>query len=197
MLTISVGDLDVIQQLRKPEVGSPVLQSLKGHRLDQRNGMVLISCGDGDQAYDMFTRKVSLQSDHREHPRIQLYCDNGAPSRLPHNSPASPAVSTYALELLNGMKFVMEQKGMETVALCSHVPCVHAQFHGLSVLDLLTLMVAAKDRIREHCAPFAKSIACFLHIDYKGEKGKKTYFVNRDELRRFTESSRQFSMVGT
>jgi len=190
MLTLSNEDRDVIARLLQPGVG--VLQGTKGKRLAQDKGIILVACSDGDQFHDLYCHKVTLQARHREDPRIHPLVLHGLPCRLAYRSPANDPDDMVDEVFLKCIRGALSRKHFETVALCAHVPCMHATDYGLGVLDQLRLMVAGKIRIADYCRPAEPTIACFLHVDYGEERAKenrrKTYFVNREALRRFTDA---------
>lgn len=181
-LSLTPEDRVVIDRMRQRRKKPPVLQSLKGHRLNQSDGIILVSCGDCDQFADIFEQKIRMQKDQRLDTRIHPITPNGGPIRLVHDSPANKPGRTYDLDLMDDILFVARKKVVRTVALVIHLPCGHAAEHSLAFFQMLRLLIQAKHQLKTEGAPYIQRVACFLHVDYQDEKGKRTYFVSRTEL---------------
>lgn len=76
-------DLKIIEELREFRV----LDEIKNHLLDQRNGAILITCSDGDQMHDIFKYHVKMQKEQCADPRIHTFAWHGGALRLVPNSP--------------------------------------------------------------------------------------------------------------
>ncbi len=194
MGTISAEDRAVIKQLRylKPVA---VLQSLKGHLLDQRKGIILVACSDGRQEKDKTQHLEMMQAEYRKETMIHKILDLGVAIRIAHNSRANKSGSTFAQDKLESISDSLAIMGVDTVCLFAHVPCAKATGCGLRVLDQLDLLIRGKERVREFCGSAVRTVACFLHVDYQTDKGKKTYFVCRNELKRFKSNQPQRELI--
>lgn len=61
-----------------------VLQTVDTHRLDQKNGAIIVSCADGDQIHDLFHYHERLFNEAGVPPRIHTLALNGGTLLLPH-----------------------------------------------------------------------------------------------------------------
>lgn len=152
-----------------------MLENIEGHRLHQKEGAILVSCGDGDQFCDLLNHKVKMQALHRRTARIHPCTVNGGALRLPPHSPLNREGSTMSEDLLEGIGEAASLKGIGTVALYSHAPCGKAGRHNLNALAAIDLLMDAKCYVEEAYPELI--VACFFHVDY-GTK-KRTYFVSR------------------
>ncbi|MBX4187679.1 MAG: hypothetical protein KW793_00900 [Candidatus Doudnabacteria bacterium] len=153
-----------------------VFDSLDGHKLDAKSGLILVTCGDPDQFMEQFQYKVDTIVESGCCKRIQPMTPLGGALRLAHDSPANRETPFYAESLLFDMRYVTEHKDVSTVALYIHAPCAMAAYAGMSFRDIIEAAFSAKQRIKEEL-PGVK-VAVFCHVDY-GEGRKKTYFVCR------------------
>jgi len=94
-LVITERDLDLISGLRK----AGVLEDTTRHKLSQEEGVILISCSDGDQFPDIFKHQCLLQ-DCTHQPRIHTICLAGGALRLIANATnqSTPEMHQYMLE---------------------------------------------------------------------------------------------------
>lgn len=171
-MLLSKNDLEAVKQLRSLNI----LTEVKGHLLDQRKGIILISCADGDQFHDIFTQKAKLQQGHCEDPRIHTFCWNGGALRLAPNSPTNKPGRSICRDLLDEIKDARAMKAIDTIALYTHAPCGKASACNLSFIQALDLQMSAKTKIKEENR--GVHVACFCHIDYGNRK--RTYFISRD-----------------
>ena len=70
VLTLAESDRKQIRFFRD-QVG--VLLDVSPHLIDQRNGVIVVACSDGDQMPDVFKHHEKFCSHHREHSRIHLF----------------------------------------------------------------------------------------------------------------------------
>ena len=171
-MLLSKEDLEAVRQLRDLNI----LDEVKGHLLDQRKGIILISCADGDQFNDIFSQKVKLQEGHCEYPRVHTFCWNGGALRLAPNSPVNKPGRSTCRDLLDEIKDARMMKAIDTIALYIHAPCGKARAYNLSFINEINLLMSAKTNIKKENPNI--HVACFGHIDY-GDK-KRTYFISRE-----------------
>ena len=171
-LILSEEDRKAVLELR----GFNILMDVKGHLLDQKKGIILISCADGDQFYDIFSQKAMLQKEHCGTTRIHTFSWNGGAMRLASNSPANKPGRSICRDFLDEIYDTRAMKSIDTIALYSHTPCGKARSCGLNFIRVLDLQMSAKTKIKAENQ--GVHVACFCHIDY-GHK-KRTYFISRD-----------------
>lgn len=184
MLVMTADDRGQVRKLR--EAG--VLEDVKAHRLKQSRGIILVSCFDGDQMYDIFETCADFQREVRENPRINPVTLGGGPLLIPERSPliriAHPEID---IMILGQIKMAREMKEIHSIALYAHAPCGAATKCGLNVFAIIELLIEAKIRIKEKFD--GVSVACFLHVDKgldgDGKPNKRTYFVSPTEWRRW------------
>ena len=77
MKELSANDMAIVCALRRANV----LQDTASHLLDQRDGVILVTCPDGDHFYDIFSRQVEMQTNQCSDPRIHTFGWHGGAVR--------------------------------------------------------------------------------------------------------------------
>ncbi len=141
-------------------------------------GIIHVGCPDCDQFVDIMRHyeKMFRQNGHHG-PRLHPLCLNGGPILIPEESPLNTAELPQGKILMHNIGQAYIMKAISTVALYAHAPCGAATAAGLSIFQVIDLLVQAKTAVKAKW-PLLK-VACFLHVD-KGADGKKTYHVSRD-----------------
>lgn len=163
-----------------------VFQRVDSYRLDQREGAVVVSCADADRFFDIFMNHAEMQRVHRDEPRIHWLTRNGGALRLAPQCPLNrPGRSTQA-DFLDEIEETLPMKRIGVIALYGHAPCGKACAHEVSIPETVSLLVAAKNAVRERF-PTAQ-VCCFYHVDYGPDfaqlgkdKRQLTYFVDREK----------------
>jgi hypothetical protein len=169
---LSLRDRDLIREYKK----AGILQDVNKHRLDQDQGVILVTCADGDRFPDIFNFQVKLQEHCRPHPRIHpLSWHGGAITCIPR-SPVNTRRDSH-LTFLDQIKAAPGLKDINLIALYAHAPCGAASLAGLSVEQVIALQIKAKKRIK--ALNTGAKVVCFFHIDH-GEEKKRTNFLSRD-----------------
>lgn len=172
MLKLSVEDSALVRELRR----AGVLEDVEEHRLDQSNGIILITCSDGDQFFDIFAHQVKMQTDQRPtDPRIHVFGWHGGALACAVHSPVNKRKHAD-LVFLDQIRAAREMKNINTVALYAHAPCGAADGNNVSLLEAFDLQVRAKAKIKTLNQGIR--VACFFHVDY-GNGVKRTYFLSR------------------
>lgn len=174
MGTLTRADHAIKMRLRK----AGVLGDLDGNRLDLRQGVIMVTCADGDQLYDIFAHKALAVMQQRSDARIHTLALNGGALLLAEDSPLS-RTNNEGTVLMEHIRGAMKLKGMRTVALYAHAPCGAAtkMVHPPLRLDqVVALLIRAKTRVKS--LGDGIKVACFLHVD--NGTGKRTYHVSRD-----------------
>lgn len=177
-MTLTEEDLKYIERLKEVEI----FQNVDDHLLDQTNGLILVTCGDGDQMFDIFKYHVQMQNGHLSDPRIHLLAFNGGASRLSRNSPTNRPGFLSDLTFMEGIHEAVALKGIRTIGLQIHGPCGKIARCGLTFKQSLPLLIEAKLRVKSEIAN--SIVACLCHIDYGNHK-KRTEFVNRPNFEKW------------
>lgn len=170
------SDRQLIETLRH-EAG--VLIDVKDHKLDLKNGVIMVSCSDGDQMSDIFHFQEKMQARQRDSQRIHTIGLNGGALLIPENSPLNKPNGEDRV-MLKHIKQAIELKGITTIALYVHAPCGAAGLCRLNMDQVLDLLIQAKRRIKAEIP--GVTVACFCHVD-NGEK--MTYFVSREHYEKW------------
>lgn len=167
-----------------------VLEDVNGNRLDTSNGVILVTCADGDQLGDIFKLQSGMT------PRIHTLAFNGGGLLIPHRSPAnmsfgmSPTGAVICLGdiYMSQIFAAQELKGINVVALHVHFPCGIARLHSIGPCRLMELLVEAKTRIKTEM-PDGMKVAAYLHVAWPDGR-KRTYFVSRRKLAAYLLTTR-------
>jgi hypothetical protein len=165
------ADIPVIEQL----LGEGVFRDIKPEELP-KDGDIIIACADGDRIFDTLFHHRGLCEGGR--PCHHLLSLNSGPLLLPVDSPtARYAEGVILLEhALGGRKL----KGVNTVHLYGHWPCGAAGLANLSLVECLTLLGSAKERLLDFFRSFddpPKVIPLFhVHFVHSGEQMRSYYF---------------------
>lgn len=173
MKELSLNDVAIVRALRHANA----LQDIAGHRLDQRDGIILVTCPDGDHFFDIFNRQLEMQEDQCGDKRIHTFGWHGGALRLAPHSPANRRPDEHQI-FLEEIRDAREIKGINTVALYNHAQCGKAGACNIDFLQLMRLHMQAKTAVK--AMNDGISVACFLHVTYP-DKRRRTYFVSRPE----------------
>ena len=158
---------------------SGIFQAVDKHRIDQKDGVIIVPCADGDQMPDIFSHQIKLSVGAQPYPRIHPLSLNGGSLLIPYSSPLNKDDGEDRI-LLKHIRQAKHMKGFNTVVLYAHAPCGAAKNYELNLVTMLDILAEAKDRIKKEI-PRMK-VPCFFHIDH-GDSIKRTYFVSRKHWR--------------
>lgn len=155
-----------------------VLRDVDGHLLDQKDGVILITCSDGDRFFDIFQHQCRMQAEHRQglDPRTHVFAWHGGALACAPCSPINKRDEDH-LVFLNQITAARNMKQIDIVALYAHAPCGAACASGISLEESLLLQMQAKAEIKNLNRGI--KVACFFAVDYDGCK-KRTYFLSRE-----------------
>ena len=170
---LSQEDRALIRELR--DVG--VLRDVDGHRLDQRNGVILVTCADGDQFYDVFRYQCETQTEYRSDPRIHSLSWNGGALACAPCSPTNKKKHADGI-FLDQIADARALKDIDVVALYAHAPCGAAAMNHVPLVTVIALQMRAKIKVKTLNEGI--TVACFFHVDY-GNGTKRTYFLSREK----------------
>lgn len=157
-----------------------VLQDVDEHRLSQEEGVILFTCGDGDQMPDIWRFQTSLMQNQRPNLRIHVIAVNGGALLLAKDSPLSQDEERrFLLSQIAGAK---QLKHINTVALNAHAPCGMAGLLDLDAERVIDLLKGAGASVREEFPDM--QVACFLQVD---NGRQRTYFVSGPRLKEWKQ----------
>jgi hypothetical protein len=167
---LSPKDRELVKQLRQAEV----LQDVDDHRLNQRNGVILVACADGDRFPDVFRYQCKTQAGYRADPRVHALTWRGGAIACAPCSPVNKRKHADAV-FLDQIADARALKDIDVVALYAHIPCSAAAKNNVSLTTAIALQIRAKAKIK--AMNHGIDVACFFHVDYGGVK--RTYFLCR------------------
>ncbi len=168
---LSPKDRELVKQLRQAEV----FQDVDEHRLNQRNGVILVACADGDRFPDVFRYQCKMQAGHRADPRVHALTWHGGAIACAPCSPVNKRKHADAV-FLDQIADARALKDIDVVALYAHIPCSAAAKNNVSLTTAIALQMRAKAKIK--AMNHGIDVACFFHVDYGGGV-KRTYFLCR------------------
>lgn len=171
------ADTQLIKMLRD----EGVLVDAEGHRLDSPNGVILISCSDGDQMVDIFHHTIHMLAKGGGKIRPHTFAYHGGGMLLDHDCPLCRK-RPYDEIFMEGIADARAMKDIDTVALLVHAPCGAARMANLNVVQVLHHVVQAKMRIKSRWPDL--KVGCFFHVDYPpcndhANGRKRTYFLSK------------------
>ncbi|MDP1709439.1 MAG: hypothetical protein Q8L21_00945 [Candidatus Komeilibacteria bacterium] len=181
MAILSPIDARTITDLRRANV----LQDVAGHLLDQRQGVLLVTCPDGDHFFDIFSHQLHMQDGQCRHPRVHTFGWHGGALRLVPGSPANTEPEEHQI-FMREIREGRALKGINTVALYAHVPCGKAGERQIDLLQLMVLLIQAKAIIKLMNNGIV--VAPFLHVAYQNNR-RRTYFVSRPEWDKWLDTT--------
>jgi hypothetical protein len=112
---LSKDDQKLIEALRRARV----LQDIDEYRINLKDGIILISCGDADRFPDILQHQQKIQLKCRTHHRIHLHTCNGGALAYAPNSPVNKFKQAHRayLSQLPDSQFL---KKIETVVDLAH-----------------------------------------------------------------------------
>lgn len=150
-----------------------ILMDIESHLLNQKDGVIMIACADGDQMADVFKKQEEYLLEQREIPRIHTLALNGGALVIPADSPLNSELSKGKV-IVDDIKGAMMLKGIKTIVLYAHAPCGAAGLCHLSAEEAIQFLVKAKKELKKVFADI--KVACFFHVDWGDHK--RTYFIS-------------------
>ncbi len=174
MLEISGVDKVIVDSLLE----HGVLASVASYLLDQSRGVIVLTCGDGDQSHDIFSYHVQLQEGrcNYPHPRIHLCAWNGGALRInpasATNRTAPGAADIFLAEVLDAS----DLKDIPVVVTYCHVPCGKAYAARMNAKEVFEENIRAKKIIKSRKSGI--KAACFVQVCREGKK--RSYYLVRE-----------------
>lgn len=182
MSSLSDKDRQIVGRLRADEV----LENVEEHQLDMTAGTIVVACSDGDQFHDLMEHIWGMHTNCGCKPRTHVLTCHAGPPRIAKNSPVN-RFDNNDLIILDDIAEASEAKGMDVAALAIHGPCARAAKFNLTMLTMIDLMMAAKERVLD--IHERMKVACFVQIDH-GHGRKRTYFISKHKWAAWCLSSR-------
>lgn len=174
---------------------TPVQSEKLDHRLDISKGLQLVGCSDCHQREDLFDYIAKFVRPRAGGAIIHPTLLNGGALLLPMVSRVRKMGIPSDAVIIANLLGTRQLKEIATVALYAHAPCGAAGDAGVNLREIIDLLHAAKDRVKNLLTgpgekPF--EVACFCHVDYGHWRNKvgqtngigdghkrNTYFVPR------------------
>ncbi|MBI5222732.1 MAG: hypothetical protein HY980_04555 [Candidatus Magasanikbacteria bacterium] len=169
------SDRAYLRELRDKKI----LLDIDSHLLDQKDGVIMIACADGDQMPDVFEKQEEYLLEQRETPRIHTLALNGGAIVVPADSPLNSELPKGRV-IIDDIKGAMMLKGIRTIVLYAHAPCGAAGLYHLNTEEVINFLIRAKEEIKTAVADI--KVACFFHVDWGDHK--RTYFVSAAKWRK-------------
>lgn len=197
MSNITEADFELLRELRR----EGVLAQVDEHRVPLDNGVILVTCGDGDRLPDIFAYKRKIVETRCNDTRIHLLAWNGGalrlakPSGSARNSPIKTDGTGAHKLFLQEIAGAVSLKGIRTVALYIHAPCGWAGLAGIDIRKTLLCLIEAKKTIK--VAMPDVQVAAFVQVDYgdfatriRPDKRRfATYFTSRANVEQWIRKS--------
>jgi hypothetical protein len=153
-----------------------VLQNVADHILDQKNGVILITCSDADQFDDVFRHQCGMQTTQREKPRIHTFAWHGGPLACAPCSRICGKRKHAHLIFLDQISDAHHMKEISVVASRAHAPCGAVRMNQIAIEEEMAIHMRAKQQMKTLNEGI--TVAPFLDVDY-GDR-KRTYFIFRE-----------------
>ena len=135
--------------------GQQVLANIHDQRVNCSEGLILITCSDGDRFYDIYTYSTGMvaaqrQSDDDARPRIHVFAWHGGPLRvatLP-TPVESPERNTHLIDPFEEIEQARRMKKIDTIGLVPHAPCGWAYSKEWDIIRVMQGCIAAKANIK-------------------------------------------------
>lgn len=178
---LSPEDKILIEDFRE----SKILDNVDTHKIEQDNGVILVSCADGDQMPDLFGHLEKIIVASGRPRRIHTLALNGGPLLLAPTSPLNMELHED-WTLLQHIAVARQLKEINTVILCAHAPCGAAGMFHLNFFQVIRYLIEAKTLLKKSYTDI--KVACYCHIDY-GEEKRRTHFVSRERFENWQKAN--------
>ena len=152
---------------------SKVLVDVEGHRLDQTQGVNLITCADGDQFPDIFL----FHHQRLACTRLQVFSLLGGALLIDPEFPLNKKLQEDRV-LLHHLKLGSEKKKIQTTVPYTHATCLAAMIAGYNLAKIIAGHMRSKQRIRAEVPPH-HVIAPFVQVHHRVQR---THFFDRESF---------------
>lgn len=173
MGTLSFFDRQTIETLRN----AGVFEDINAHRINMRNGVIIIRCPDCDQKDDAegHDRQLALVNGGRD--RLHLLLHHGGAAVAALGSQLYPGFDIPGY-LAVQIREAENLKRINTILLEVHAPCGKGEDAGLNIVQLIMYMMMGKPMIK--AVDPSNEVVCRVHVDYADGR-KRTYFISRNK----------------
>jgi hypothetical protein len=169
---LSTEELDLITEWR--EIG--VLQDVDGHCLDAGNGVILVTCADGDRFADIFFHQHKILKDCGAGCRIHTLSWHGGALACAYSSPVNTEKGADRVFRAQ-IPVARTLQDINTVVFLEHAPCGAVDLAHLDLAESVNLHFQAKKHIKKENEGMV--VVPYFHVDYGKEK-KRSYFLSRE-----------------
>lgn len=153
-----------------------ILQVHNGSKLETGNGIILVTCSDGDKILEFLGHIEGLIREGGGKFRPHIFAEHGGAMLIAEDCPLYRR--THADEfLLEQIADAHEMKNISTVILMVHAPCGAAKKEHISVVQELAYLVRAKRRVKELMPQL--NVSSFIDVHYQ-DGTKKIWFVSSE-----------------
>ncbi len=154
---------DIAELLREA-----VLLPHDGSKLQTKNGIIWVTCSDGDKILDFLEHVLNIIREGNGRLRPHIFTEHGGAMVIAEDFPLYPLFRVAEL-MLAKIEDGHIMKNMDTVILMIHAPCSAAEKAHLNVIQELAYLIRGKRRIQEGMPNL--DVACFIHVqDAEGNK---------------------------
>ena len=164
-----------------------VLQAHDGSKLETGNGIILITCSDGDKILEFLEHIEELIREGGGKFRPHIFAGHGGAMLIAEDCPLYREERADRF-LLKQISDAHEMKDIGTVILMVHAPCGAAKKARMDVILELAHLVRAKKRVKA-AMPQLK-VSCFIDIHY-ADGGKKILFVSPEAFEDWQKTQRK------
>lgn len=151
-----------------------VLLPHDGKKLETKNGIIWVTCSDGDKILDFLEHVLNIIRAGDGKLRPHIFTEHGGAMIVAEDCPLYRANRIDELMLLK-IADAHTMKDMNTVLLMIHAPCSAAEKMHMSAVQELIYLIRAKRRIQEVMPNL--DVACFIHIQNVDEN-KEVWYVS-------------------
>lgn len=151
-----------------------VLQVHHGSTLETRNGVILVTCSDGDKILEFLEHVEELIREGGGKFRPHIFAGHGGAMLLAEECPLYRHADEFLLEQIADAHVM---KDIHTVILMVHAPCGAAKKGKIDVIQELAYLVRAERRVNALMPQL--NVSSFIDVHYPNGN-KKILFVNPD-----------------
>ena len=177
---LSAFDQEVVDILRH----RGIFENVDAMRFHLDNGVIIFRCPDGDQMLDRIRNDEQVARAAGGELRPHLLTCHGGSMVLAPDSPLYPGMGADQL-YLTMIREAEALKDIKTISAEIHAPCGKAMSLGLTLVEQIVLLMAAKPRIK--AIDPTNKVVCRVHINDRSGR-KRTYFISRAKWIAFWES---------
>lgn len=179
--SIRKEEVDFVRQLKRLGILLPVDPTKR----DYRRGITPVICADCHQRRDIEGHLEGLMREAGvENPLVHALKLNGGAATIALDERMNPGDHKGQALLMDiGGTARPDVKGIKLIALYGHWPCGQALLMGVTLPEMIELLMRGETRAKEH-HPHLK-VDCYFHVDFGPEyrrfgKGarRKTYFMS-------------------